>query len=159
MENQEFLDFLKSLQPIAPNLNKLSINIGKIRLNNKEGGDLLDSLKNIKNIRSLKLHGLILSSKLFFANFIGSISRLLLLRSLTFNEISGKIPQGMLADSLKRLLQKRGLQKLCCDISQDLQPLLQESFQPTSIKGIRRRNPSLIKAPYALRFHEVDIGF
>jgi len=156
ISNQEFLDIFQSLEPAAPTLKKLTIDIGKTKLKKAERQGLLDLLQNLQNIRSLKLKSLVLSSELLLNDFTEIICSLSSLRSLTLKEISAKVQKQIFVDLLKEILQKPGLEKFECSVSYNLGPLLQQSFQLATVKNIRKRNPSLVQVSNLAAFNTHD---
>jgi len=150
--NQEFLDILKSLQPAAPTLKKLRIDIGTTKLKKKEMQGLSDFLESLQNIHSLELKSLVLSSEFLLKNFTDLVCNFPSLRSLALKEINAESQKQIFAESIQEIFQKRGLEKFHSSISENLGHLLEQSLQPTTIKILRKINPSLVEVSFFTDF-------
>ena len=142
ISNQEFLDLFKALEPRASILKKLRIDVGDCEPDQTDSRIITNFVRNLQNIRSLKLNGLIISSKVFLEELTQNICSIRCLRSLTLREISAKIPKSTSIGHIKRILQKGSLEKFHCKI-----PALRNSFDNASLEKIRRINPSLVEVP------------
>ena len=158
LSNKGLMKLLKSLQHHASTLIKIKIHIGEYKMNQSEVKKVLDFLKSFKNIRCLRLESLMITNKAFLVGFIDVIYGMPFIRTLSLGQITFN-DELFLNHSLKRILEKRGLRKFNCQVSNRSQDGLDPFYEQINIPEImKKKNPHLKIVPQIDCFNDLPSG-
>jgi len=143
LSHQGFLELIKSLDLLKATLNKVRIDVGKVKLDGIDLKIVLDFLSGLKNIRCLRLESLNIPENQFFKDLTDILCQMKYLRTLTLGQIQEEVQEETVLLMLKRILQKNGLRKFDFEASYKFKGVPDKTF----LAEVKKRNPSLLKTP------------
>ena len=147
----DLFPLLESLKGISSTLEKLQIDAGGFSPRDEvETDTMIEFIRSLRNIRSLRIPSLFVFSKKFFFEFIEAISILKNLRTLFIGEISGNIPASLFLEGIQKIISKHGLRKFSCLSALDFRNYFSSPDASPRLKmsDIRKKNPYLQRGPY-----------
>ena len=164
---QALLDLSSVLKDSRASLKKLKMNFENGFLDKQAQHSIINFIRNLENIRILKLPGIGIDSQNFLDQVVQGIALLKYLRAFEIGKISKEITKSGYLEAIEAILTKRGLRRFRCETSQLIfessvkgKGLVERSSQKADImdfEKIVRRNPSLenlelAKYPFDLHF-------
>jgi len=157
-----FMSLVASCNQISLTLEKLQIDVGVYKPKGTPEVDfILDFMRNLKNIRSLKLLSLDVTTKQFFSEMLEAVETLKFLKTFCIGEVSGKITKVVFLEGVEKILLKKGVENFFCNCSADLKKaLLAKSLSSPEnfTKRIRTRAPHVTKGSKICMFFLQEKG-
>jgi len=146
---KSFMKLLTSIKKFSPTLEKLRIDVGYIRpQSGRTQKAILDFIKNLQNIRSLKLYSLDIYQRIFFLGLSEAIKGLKFLRVFCLGETWENVTKPAFIVGLKRILVKPGLERFDCEASEDFENILHnDRSQTLDLAEILHKNPEIKNWP------------
>jgi len=157
---EEILCLLSLYQKDQLSLEKLQIDIGECKpMSDLETNTVLYFIKNLKNIRTLKLLGLFIPTRQFFSEVAEAIYNLKYLRIFCLGEVSGKVAKPFFGEGVEKILLKPGMEKFYCKMSDELKKAVFMrcvNCIDNNIKRIREETPHPKKGPHQIQMFFID---
>jgi len=152
--HEGLMNILNSLGKSSPGTEKITIDIAKYNIKTKqEISSMLNFISSLKNIRSLKLLGMGVTTKPFFLELVDAVCALKYLRIFYIGEVSAKVTQTTFVNGVEKVLLKYGMEKFICETSADFKKTLAKKTKASppdiDLEQIRSKNPYLENTPPA----------
>jgi len=148
--DKEFLQLFKSLQSLAPTLKKIQIDVGNYNPTKLEEQTILDFLKNLTNISTLRLESLNIPNAKFFIGIVDTLHHMPYLERLGLGEVKEDLTPELFVSNVEQILSKRGLQRFDCGSSSAFKDKLEQKREDCvdlDLQKITKKNPSLKTTP------------
>jgi hypothetical protein len=130
---------------IAPNLKKLSLNVGRFVPEESELRQIAHFTEHLVNIESLKLNSIVGLMSQGMQNFLDAVQGLKYLKVFEIYELKGSLNKKIFVSAIEKLLSKRGLEKFDCCLTWDIKEAGARRAKGCQIdlKKLLEKNPSL----------------
>ena len=146
-----FFALIENLKKISHNLEKLEIDVPGYQPQDQSEADfIVEFLRSLRNIRSLKLLSIDIQLLKFYLGLIETIKTLKLLKTLYLGEISGEIAKPIFFAGVKQILSKYGLRTFDCSVvlndESEFSDLPEGSYRINLVE-VLKKNPFLTHYP------------
>lgn len=150
-----FPSLITSLQPLAPTLKQLRLDIGEYKPIKTSYAAVVKFIRSLTSIQRLQLDCLSIPQNSLFQDVIVSLDQFKYLRVFHLGNIHGTVPLAALFDGMQRILTTRGLREFSCDMSWELKrTLVGKKKMKIDISEMKRRNPVLDVHPQHIPMFE-----
>jgi len=127
----------------ASNLKKFKLDTVPFAIGEKKIEALAGFVKSLENVRTLKIPCFDIDSNELLASLVSGIMKSKAMRSICLGKIGWKVKERNFIENIESILEKRGLQILKCELTDDFKKRLGSVGSPLSFEKISKKNPLL----------------